>query len=310
MLAGPWIRLGIDKETGRQGDKETEKQGNRNTRSRGRSLSPCLLVSLSGFVLLAAAPVEDELDWVRQGNAAFERDAYEEALRCYARAEERIADPGLLAFNEGTALYQMGRYHEAELHFRRCREDAEDSRLARLLYNLANCLLRQARPNDVGCLQEAVDLYGRCLEQGPQETDLADDARHNLELARLLWLKARARPDASEGADDDREAPTPRDRSGDDRASRPQNMALPDPSGKPQAVGDRAEDATSGQARADQPSPGRGNLSPLPDEDELVPLTPQDAEEYLKQAATRIQSERREYRQRPLPMPAANVLDW
>ena len=51
-------------------------------------------------------------------------------------------------------------------------------------------------------------------------------------------------------------------------------------------------------------------MPPIPDEDELTAMTPEDAAEHLKKAASRIQQERRAYRQRPVAAAAASVPDW
>jgi Ca-activated chloride channel family protein len=309
MAAGPWWpradkNPASQKRSGPGGPySEVERPGLR--------AAAAVLVPLA-LLLLAATPVGGPLYRVRRGNAAFERGDYAEALYEYGQAEERIDDPGLLAFNEGTALYQVGRYREAELHFRRSREDAEGPRRARLLYNLGNCLVQQARPNDVRRLQEAVDLYGQCLDEEACEAELAENARHNLELGRLLLARARARPDTSEAEHEKQPSDTPpRENNVDDHSSLPEaKSAMPDASGRPERVAAAPQEASNGPARAEQATPGRGNLGPLPDDEELAPLTPEDAEVYLEQAARRIQGERREYRRRPLPVPAAHVLDW
>src|ERR1700693_3105172 len=77
----------------------TEDRGNESWR---------LVAILLVFLVSAAPPVTAE-DWERRGNAAFADENYAEAARCYARAEERGAEPGRLAFNHGAALFRMGK---------------------------------------------------------------------------------------------------------------------------------------------------------------------------------------------------------
>jgi tetratricopeptide (TPR) repeat protein len=262
----------------------------------------------------AAAPALQPEDWVRQGNAAFERHDLDGAGSCYARAEERTDDPGLVAFNEASVFYQLGRYREAELHYRRCREDAQGTRRARLLYNLGNCLVQQARNQDLKRLREAIELYEQSLQDRDLDTGLTADVRHNLVLARLLLLQARAHKETTSPArlDQEQEAAPPEDRRPDGRfGSEEAGSLAEDAAGKPERAADVVRDPSRGSARANQqPSPGKGDLPPLPDEDELQPQSPEDTEAYLKQAATRIAREHRSHRERPTPPPPPNVKDW
>jgi hypothetical protein len=265
------------------------------------------LVALLAVSGAAVPPDPDVL--VRQGNEAFDRGDFAAATDSYARAEERTQDPGLVAFNEGTALYQLGQFRDAELHYRRCREDAEGPRLTRLLFNLGNCLLQQEQGRNPARLREAIRLYQQCLEQPNLDANLADDARHNLELARLLWLQAKA---GKQGSQEESEENPDDPRSGGKNEQEGLNseLANQDPLGRPGSSADPAGD-TKGASRTDQtPPPGKGNLPPVPDQDDLAPLTPEEAAAHLKQAAQRILHDREDYRRRPLPAPAANVMDW
>lgn len=67
---------------------------------------------------------------MRLGNAAFGQKDYDAAVNFFEAAEARTADPGLVAFNKAAALYRLGRYAEAERHYRMCLEDAEGPRKA------------------------------------------------------------------------------------------------------------------------------------------------------------------------------------
>jgi tetratricopeptide (TPR) repeat protein len=267
-----------------------------------------------GLAALAAAPVLRPDDLVRQGNTAFTQGDFAAAVEFYARAEERTIDPGLVAFNEATALYQLGRFRDAELRLRRCQEDATGARRARLLYNLGNCLVQQARTRSTSKLRDAIQCYERCLEQEPFDAELAADARHNLELARLLLQKAAASRESQNEANEDQSSNTvqPDDQRNEARPGGDQSaLAQPDASGKAGPAVNQAGERNVTPAKTDQPPPpGKGNLPPIPDEDDLATMSPEDAVEHLKQAAARIQRERREYRQRPLPAAPANVLDW
>src|SRR5205823_10558028 len=104
------------------------------------------------------------------------------------------ADPGHVAFNKAAALYQLGNYREAERHYRCALENAPEPRRTNARYGLANCLVHEGQDLGAASLQEAIELYELCLRREGLDPDLATDTRHNLELAKLLWLEAQAQP--------------------------------------------------------------------------------------------------------------------
>jgi tetratricopeptide (TPR) repeat protein len=262
----------------------------------------CLVLALAG-----AAPSLRPEDAVRRGNAAYDGEQYDQALRLYEQGEEHITDPGILAFNEAATLYRAGRFREAELHYRRSLEGASGPRRARALYDLGNCLLHQAAGNDAGGLQEAMTCYDRCAADPDADPDLRARAAYNRELACLLWHEARQQgkeaPPKESG--DTNEPPKDRHEQGTEAGDPASRSARP-------AAGSRVPAKPGGHQEpleTPQQAPGKGNLPVLPDRDELVPLSPEDAAAYLEQAAARILRERREYRQSAAPA-LPNVKDW
>jgi hypothetical protein len=53
-----------------------------------------------------------------------------------------------------------------------------------------------------------------------------------------------------------------------------------------------------------------GNLPPIPDQDELAPLSPEDTAAYLRRVAARVARERREHKQHLAPKAPPGVPDW
>jgi tetratricopeptide (TPR) repeat protein len=275
-------------------------------RRRVLSLWPIAL----SLTLLSAGAARQPEALIRQGNAAFEQGAYENALKLYEAAEERATDPGFVAFNEGAALYRAGRYQEAELHFRRALEGASGPRYVHAQYNRGNCLLRQAAGSDITAITEAMRCYEACLVHAAADGELKSWAAHNLELARLLWQQARKtseesppkQPESGDNAPsgDNRDKQGPRNPLGD---AEPGSNGKVGTSGHPEQVGAKNAIETSEQ------TPGKGNLRPLLDRDELTPLTPEETAAHLEQAARRIVREQREYRQSAVS-PAPSVKDW
>src|SRR5262249_22202407 len=133
-----------------------------------------------------AGPSADPYELIRRGNAAYAEGRYEAALALYEQAGSRITDPGLAAFDQAAAHYQLEQYREAERHYRYCLEDAAGPRRARALFGLGNSLLRQRSLRGAEALEQAIGAYAECLRQEDLDAELTDGARHNLELAKLL----------------------------------------------------------------------------------------------------------------------------
>jgi tetratricopeptide (TPR) repeat protein len=259
-----------------------------------------LLLLLGG----AAPPAVEGL--LRQGNDAFRGERFDEAVDDYARAEGRALDPGLVAFNKAAALYRLGRFREAELNYRRALEDAQGPRRDRALYDLGNCLLQQAQDRDARMLEKAIDSYRACRRSPGVNPELRADAGHNLELARLLWLRAKdLKQDSSPKEDEENNADSQKNGPEDGKSEPGGNPGEP---GGPQAQGKEGFEEGKGP-ESKQPEPGRGNLPTLPDADRLVPLPPEDVTAYLERVAERIRRERQEHWRSAAPTAPA-VKDW
>jgi tetratricopeptide (TPR) repeat protein len=266
--------------------------------------------ALLSLFLVSRGPADDPDELLREGNAAFARGDYAGALEVYSRAEERTHDPGRVAFNEATALYRLGRFREAELYYRRCREDADETRRGRVLYNLGTCVLRQSAGHSRRRLDEAIGLFEECLALPAADPDLHQDARHNLELARLLRLQAPAgQPPDAESEPPEEEPPRERPK-GVEPSVEAQRAADGRRQGRAEPAFGARDEAGAGAENTAQAPPGKGNLPVLPDEDALVPMTPEEATEYLRQAADRIEHDRRTYRRQAVPTLPSTVPDW
>jgi Ca-activated chloride channel family protein len=262
-------------------------------------------------LLLGAVSVREVEDLIRRGNAEFGQENFAAAVDWYNRAEDSAPDPGLVACNEAAALYHLGRYREAELHYRYARQEATGVRLARLLYSLGNCIVQQAQDRDAPRLREAMGFYELCMQQKAADAALIANARYNLELARLLWLKAKAARRSGEPNNPDQGNEDEQARDLDDAGLRGDSMRSLDGRGRSQPLAGVRPDRGSTPNDTDQPPPpGKGNLPTLPDTDDLSPLTPEDAAEHLKQAAARILRERQEHVRVMTPTIPSNVKDW
>jgi tetratricopeptide (TPR) repeat protein len=276
------------------------------------------LVALSACcaALIAAAEPRSVNDQVRSGNDAFARGDWETAEAAYAQAEERSPDPGLVAFNKGAALYRRGDFRRAELCFRRTLGDSDipAERRGRALYNLGNCLVRQAGETDVKLLQAAIECFERALVEAPDE-GVRTDTRHNLELAKLLWAKARARrppgerdPEWDEQRDPKRpppDGPKPPDPGSEGTSEGPKRSEA----GAKLDIG-KGPEAGMVKKETEQATPGAGNLPVLPDNGQVESLAPEDARAVLKKAAERLQRERRKLREEAAQGDRPRAKDW
>jgi tetratricopeptide (TPR) repeat protein len=264
-------------------------------------------------ILIAATPPVDPEGCVRQANAAFERGEFDLALKLYGQAEERITNPGLVAFNKAAALYRTGEFRDAEVHYRRSLEEATGARRATMLFDLGNCLLMQSKGADAKLLRQAVDCYALCLREPETPEPLRADARYNLELAKQLWVKARqARPNKEQGPDDpDEKKNKPEPKTPDEKTP---GGVEPTPGQKPEP-GTKAEPVDKNDPRQPIPvdamqAPGSGNLPPVPDKDELTKMLPEDAARHLKRATERVLNERTKHRKDMAAKPSKVIDDW
>ena len=281
---------------------------------------PLLLLPVALFflpLLSGSSPpaADDPDDLIRRANAAFTRGDAEAAEKLYAAAEERTADPGLVAFNKGAVYFARGEFREAELHYARVIEDkaCPPERAAKAWFNRGTCLLRRGGPAPV--YRSAVACFERCLDLNPADATLVADARHNLELAKLLWAEANKRA----AKRDDPNEPPPEER----------DPPAPPPGGEQPGTsepGPGAEGANAAQPAAQQPpvphprtgpkpteakSAGNNqNLEVLKDQDQVQPLSPEDTREYLRRTAERLERQRRDMLRTLYGPDRPGVRDW
>src|SRR5262249_45174765 len=148
------------------------------------------------------------------------------------------------------------RFREAERLFRCAVEgEAPSERRARALFNLGTSLLQASDGRDAARLTEAADCFVRCLRSPGLDGTLAADARHNLELAKLMWRRI---PTS--------DAPPPEtDPTAPNRDDIDHNTKPPEP-GTNDTAADRTGSGAPGDRTAPAPVPGDGP-KPVPTPD-------------------------------------------
>jgi tetratricopeptide (TPR) repeat protein len=259
------------------------------------------VVALTALVLISAAPLPSVEEYIRQGNQAYHRGEFADALQLYDQAAAATLDPGLVAFNQGAALFRLERFDEAASHYRRCLEDAAipQERRARAQYDLGNALVQQAKAVNARLLDQAAQAYRACLESATDPI-LKTDAAHNLEVARWLWKQALARPQPEppgtekQPNDPKKQAdPNPKNTE-DDPKEKDHGKASKDPGKEGKDDPGLFKDKGNGKDKKDHP----GALLVIPElqQVEQGKVTPEQSAAFLEEQAQRIRGERRLYR--------------
>jgi Ca-activated chloride channel homolog len=269
----------------------------RPVRQRVRAVSLLLAMLAIGFISAADPPVVDS--FLRQGNDAFAAGDYKAALELYERAEAVTLDPGQVSFNKAAAYYRLDRHKEAIECYRRCLQDdkAPPERRAFAHFGLGNALVQYAG-DDARTLAEAVAAFRVCLVQPTLPDGLRADARHNLELAQLLWAKAwdKLPPDQKPdpGTSEDPTYPNKEDTG--------YAEVNPDKNAMEQQV----DNLPNGKKAKNLQNLG---LQVIPDSDKVIQTTQQDALARLELEAARIASARRQERNPGNPA-TLSTKDW
>jgi tetratricopeptide (TPR) repeat protein len=272
--------------------------------------------------LVAAAPPHAEApeDVIRRANDAFRAGDTDAADKLYATAEERTADPGLVAFNRAAVLFERGQFRDAEVHYERVLKDAAcpADRAARAWYNRGTCLLRRGGSWEV--YRAAVACFEHTLDSPAADDPLKADARHNAELAKLLCSEERKKeenkkksPNDNPPPEEDRHPrPDPDPRAG---GNDPNSGTDPDSTGKnglPKSAGTQPQQVgTTKPNETETTAPGANpNLEVLSDKTEVQALSERDARANLAETAKRIKREQQSLLRSLYGPDRSAVRDW
>lgn len=96
-------------------------------------------------LVLAVAPVAFSIGDKERGNRLYRAGHYAEAAEAYAQALQAGDNSPELHYDYATALLRLGRYDEADRHFRAALRNTEPGLRERTLYNFGNRYLYAAR---------------------------------------------------------------------------------------------------------------------------------------------------------------------
>lgn len=132
------------------------------------------ITALAALALLLTACSPSAARLTADGNEAFAKQAYEEALQAYSQAQAKSPELAEPYYNAANALYRAGRYEEALQALQAAAQVAQSDALAQNSYfNAGNSAF-----NTQGW-DAAIEAYRQTLLRNPDDLD----AKYNLELA-------------------------------------------------------------------------------------------------------------------------------
>lgn len=202
---------------------------------------------------------------VYQGNRAYSRKQFEQAVQKYRDAQMQAPDSPIVNYNLANALHQSKQFEEADKAYQKSGAVKKSSVREKVLYNQGNNFIFQQK------FSEAIKAYREALRLNPGD----GDALYNLARAQD-WLKngppkqPETKPDPKKNQDGNQNQSQPgsaggtktsesKSKPGKDEKDRPANPQGPDDKGEKKS-GDQGDQQTPGQ-RPDQAA-RPGEMSP------------------------------------------------
>ena len=124
---------------------------------------------------------------VKKGNALYEEEKYDAALKKYNKALESLPESDVVNFNAGSAHYKIGDYKEAEGSFAKSLLTEDRGLEAGANYNIGNAKYRRGEPSEKTEPEKAIKLYREALEYYTRAMELDkkdEDAKFNYEFVK------------------------------------------------------------------------------------------------------------------------------
>jgi hypothetical protein len=159
-------------------------------RHEAHRIRTALALAACALLALAAAPAPaGARDLVGQGNRAFAKGDYRQALDAYEKASVDEPESPIILFDRGVAFYRLEDYAKAREALEQAAIKSRDLAFeAKCLYNLGNCAFQEGRRQQdsdlrkaLAAFQESARRYKEALQRDPG----LQDAAHNIEVARL-----------------------------------------------------------------------------------------------------------------------------
>ena len=226
----------------------------------GSSQAVILALAVAGIL---SASSSAEADPLKDGYDAYQKEAYDKALKQFSNGQLHNPENPSLLYNLGNTYYKLRNFEAAEAHFHQALPKAPSELKPHLLYNLGNSAYRR------GQLEEAVEHYESALQFDPDDPQ----TRENLAFVKQQLQKQQQKNSSDKNQQsDNKDAPqqnqNPEDPSsqsrersqqkerpstGDGPESQPEQPPTPDPSAEQPQKSDpkRPPQETSGDEDRD-----------------------------------------------------------
>lgn len=190
-----------------------------------------------GFLLLLLQYAEPVLASpagnVQKGCRLYNRGKYPEADTAFKKGLEKNPELHLLHFNDGAALYRMGKFQDAAAEFTRAATSPDKSLREKALYNLGNSLYRAQKE------KEALAAFKDAIKTNPDDLD----AKFNYEFIRKKMQEQKKKEDQKK-KDDQKKKKEQQKQKNKKQKDKPSPSPTPSPS------------PSASPAAAPTPSPG------------------------------------------------------
>jgi hypothetical protein len=173
------------------------------------------------------------------------------------------------------------------------------------------------RGGSTAVYRAAIRDLERCLESDAADEPLKADARHNLELAKILWNESRKTaskpetPNDNPPPEDPQSNPPPRSSNNDQQPGNNETGEGNTGGTNSRTVTQPNAMPTTGTNTNPTTNPGNTpNPQPLQDINAPQPLTPEDTREHLKRTAERLKRDRQNLRNSIYGQDRFGHLDW
>lgn len=250
------------------------------------------------MVILICWPGFARADALREGVAAYERGAYEDALKFFIDAQLDDPDNPKVLYNMGNAYYQLEDYENAVYNFRMAQEKGGPELKHKARYNLGNAEFRRQ------AFQKAIDHYQSALDLAPDDLD----ALQNIEYVKKVMEQQKQQKEQqqkagdqnrkeSEKSEEEKRKSKPQDQQGGPPEERDQeetarNQPSQDQGTEPEPTPDASQEPTEGEDQAEKETAGMKTEPAGPSEPPKEKAAPSEEKNDEQNRAQPLQADR------------------